>query len=484
MRTRYAVVRGDCQIAVDGIENNNQAISWLNNGEDMTVSTSQLPESHTQYDVTKAIDEGSFTRLQKFTYLLAALAIIVDGFDGQMIGYALPLIMQEWGVTRAAFSVAVASGLAGMAIGSLSAGVLADKFGRKPVLVSSIFLFGAATSLIGLAVDVPTIALIRFFAGLGIGAALPAATTLTAEFIPLRHRTMAVTTAIVCYPAGGMLAGLVAAQMLPSQGWRVFFFFGGAIAMAYAAFLVVALRESPKHLVRQTARWEELRDLLAKMAHQVAHVREFTDGITEVAKRGSIAELFRHGRAADTSWLWISFFMIQLSIYTAFSWLPTMLTAEGLSPSLAGMGLTAYNFGGIFGAVLCAAAINRYGSRWPMIFWAAMSALTALGLKLVNITETPESFLWGLGVHGLFVTALQCAMFALCAHIYPTMIRTTGAASAMAFGRIGAFSSAFAGAAVISAGGSASYLNLLGGSMLVTTIGLAMVRGHIAAKDK
>lgn len=437
----------------------------------------------TDFDVTRAIDGGSFTLLQKLTYLLAAMAIIVDGFDGQMIGYAIPLIMKEWGVTRAAFSIAVASGLAGMAFGSLSAGVLADKFGRKPVLIVSIFLFGTSTMLIGQASDVSSIALIRFFAGLGIGAALPAATTLTAEYIPLRFRTMAVTTAIVCYPVGGMLAGLAAAQILPSQGWRTFFFFGGALAIAYAVFLIFTLRESPKYLARQSSRWEELRTLMSRMAHEVTHVREFTDGIIESTKRGNVAELFRHGRAADTSWLWIAFFMIQLSIYTAYSWLPTMLTTEGLSPALAGMGLTAYNFGGIFGAILCAAAINRYGSRWPMIFWAAMSAVTAMGLKVVNITVTPDTFLWGLGFHGLFVTALQCAMFALCAHIYPTVIRTTGAASAMAFGRIGAFTSAFAGAAMISADGASAYLNLLGGSMIVTMLGLAMVKGHIGPKE-
>ena len=435
------------------------------------------------FDVTRAIDEGEFTKLQKLTYFLAALAIIVDGFDGQMIGYAIPLIMKEWGVTRAAFSAVVASGLAGMAIGSLSAGVFADKFGRKPVLITSILLFGISTMLIGQVSDLSSIALIRFFAGLGIGAALPAATTLTAEFIPLRYRTMAVTTAIVCYPAGGMLAGLAAAQILPTQGWRVFFLFGGAIATAYAIFLTFTLRESPKYLTRQQSRWDELRALLTRMSHEVTQVKEFTDGLVDDSKRGNVAELFRQGRASDTTWLWIAFFMIQLSIYTAYSWLPTMLTTEGLSPALAGMGLTAYNFGGIFGAVLCAAAINRYGSRWPMVFWAAMSAVTAIGLKVVHITETPDIFLWGLGVHGLFVTALQCAMFALCAHIYPTMIRTTGAASAMAFGRIGAFTSAFAGAAMISAGGSSAYLNLLGGSMVITMFGLAMVRGHIGPKS-
>lgn len=447
----------------------------------MTQATSA--GSSTQFDVTKAIDEGGFTTIQKMAYLFAALAIVLDGFDGQMIGYAIPLIMKEWDVTRGVFSIAVASGLMGMAIGSLSAGVFADKLGRKPVLITSIFLFGSATFLIGYAPDVTTIAIIRFFAGLGIGAALPAATTLTAEFIPFRYRTMAVTTAIVCYPLGGMLAGLAASQILPTSGWRVFFFIGGAMPIMYAIVLIFVMRESPKYLARQASRWEELRALMSRMAHDVMHAKEFSDGSVDASKRGNIAELFRHGRKSDTVWLWVSFFMTQLSIYTAFSWLPTMLTTEGLSPALAGMGLTAYNFGGVIGAVLCALAINKYGSRYPMVFWSAMSAATAFSLKFVSITENSSMFLWGLGLHGLFVTALQCALFALCAHIYPTLIRTTGTASAMAFGRVGAFVSSFAGAAMITAGGASTYLNLLGGSMIVTVVSLALVRGHISPKS-
>lgn len=434
------------------------------------------------FDVTRAIDDGHVTTIQKMAYMFATLAIVLDGFDGQMIGYAIPMIMKEWGVTRGAFSIAVAFGLMGMAIGSLSAGVLADRLGRKPVLITSIFLFGSSTVLIGHAPDVTTIAIIRFFAGLGIGAALPAAATLTAEFVPFRYRTMAVTTAVVCYPLGGMLAGLVAAQVLPAQGWRAFFFIGGAMPIAYGLVLILMLRESPKYLARQSNRWEELRSLMSSMAHEVAHVKQFTDGLVESAKRGSIAELFRRDRAPDTIWLWLSFFMTQLSIYTAFSWLPTMLTTEGLQPALASMGLTAYNLGGVIGAILCALAINRFGSRFPMIFWAAMSASTAFVLKLVSITGTPEVFLWGLGLHGLFVTALQCALSALCAHIYPTEIRTTGSASAMAFGRMGAFLSSFAGAAMITAGGASAYLNLLGSSMVVTVLGIAMIRGHIGPK--
>jgi AAHS family 4-hydroxybenzoate transporter-like MFS transporter len=409
----------------------------------MTEATT--PASQTSYDVMHAIDEGKFTPLQKAMYLLTALAVVLDGFDGQMIGYAIPSIMLEWGVTRSVFSMAVASGLVGMAIGSLISGIIADRIGRKPVLIGSVFLFGAATFMIGHATDVSSIAMIRFVAGLGIGAALPAATTIIAEFTPGRVRTIAVTTAMVCYPLGGMLAGLVAGQVLPVHGWRTFFFIGGSMPMVYALILIFLLKESPKYLARQSSRWDELRSLMTRMAHDVAQAVSFTDGRDDSAKRGSIGALFQDGRARDTVWLWLAFFMTLLSIYSAFSWLP----------------------------------MTRFGSRWPMIIWAAMSSVTALALNAVSVTADTQIFLLGLGLHGLFITALQCALYALCAHMYPTSIRVTGAAGALAFGRMGAILSSFVGAAMITAGGATAYLNLLGGSMMVTVVGLAMIRNHI-----
>ena len=92
----------------------------------MSDATTHLQSA--SFDVSRAIDEGNFTSFQKMAYVLAALAIVMDGFDGQMIGYAIPAIIKEWGIARSAYSVAVASGLLGIAIGSLSAGVLSDRF--------------------------------------------------------------------------------------------------------------------------------------------------------------------------------------------------------------------------------------------------------------------------------------------------------------------------------------------------------------------
>ncbi|HXZ09891.1 MAG TPA: MFS transporter, partial [Paraburkholderia sp.] len=164
----------------------------------------------------------------------------------------------------------------------------------------------------------------------------------------------------------------------------------------------------------------------------------------------------------------------------AFSWLPVMLSSAGLPLALAGSGLTAYNLGGVFGALGCALAIARFGSRWPMLICCAGAALSAFAMHGVDATRTPALLIIGFGVHGLFVNAVQSTMYALCAFVYPTRVRATGTSSALAFGRLGAVLSAFAGAAVISAGGASAYLSLLAIAMLLVFVALAMVRNHIA----
>ena len=115
-------------------------------------------------DIGHALDQGPFTALQKGVIFLCAMAIVLDGFDGQLIGFAIPMIIKEWGITRAAFAPAVASGLIGMAVGMAMAGSIADRIGRRLVLAFSVLLFGAATVAIGFAPDVQSIIILRFIA--------------------------------------------------------------------------------------------------------------------------------------------------------------------------------------------------------------------------------------------------------------------------------------------------------------------------------
>ncbi|HDR9469214.1 MFS transporter [Burkholderia multivorans] len=432
-------------------------------------------------DIGATLDDGPFTAMQKCVVLLAALSIVLDGFDGQLIGFAIPVLIKEWGITRGAFAPAVAAGLIGMGIGSACAGLVADRFGRRGAVLGSVFLFGAATCAIGLAHNVETIAALRFVAGLGIGGALPTATTMTAEYTPARRRTMMVTATIVCVPLGGMLAGLFAHEVLPRYGWRTLFFAGGALPLVLGFVLAAALPESPRYLARRPARWAELGALLARMKRPVAPGTVFTDLRDAQAHGGSggFRSLFAGGQARDTIALWCAFFMCLLAVYAAFSWLPTMLAASGLSVSVAGAGLTAYNLGGVIGALLCAWTISRVGSRWPLVLCSVGGAASALWLMSVDAGSHTRWLIVGLGAHGLFVNAVQSTMYALCAYIYPTAVRATGTASALAFGRLGAILSAFAGAFVITTGGATAYLTMLAAAMGIVCVALLVVRRHI-----
>ena len=435
-------------------------------------------------DVGALLDDGPFTSMQKWVVMLAALSIVMDGFDGQLIGFAIPMMIQEWGITREAFAPAVASGLIGMGIGSASAGLFADRYGRRMAVIVSVFVFGSATCAIGLAPDALTVAVLRFVAGLGIGGALPSSTTMTAEFTPARRRTLAVTATIVCVPLGGMLAGFFSGHVLPLYGWRASFFIGGALAIVLGFALMAALPESPRFLARRPERWNELSKLLGRMGRPMPEGVRYTDAVEQAIEKqtskqqGGVRALFTSTYRFDTIAIWVAFFMCLTAVYSAFSWLPTMLSSEGLPLSVAGSGLTAYNLGGVIGALVCAVAMTRWGSRVPLAICCVGALGSAFLMLLVDVRQSSSLLVFGFGVHGLFVNAVQSTMYALCAYVYSTGVRATGTAGALAFGRLGAILSAFVGATVITLWGAQGYLTMLGTVMVFALIALLSVRRH------
>ena len=201
------------------------------------------------------------------------------------------------------------------------------------MLAASVFIFGAATVAIGFSPDVLTLTALRFIAGLGIGGALPCASTLTAEYTPARSRTMAVSLTIVCYPLGGMLSGLLAGWVLPAYGWRGLFWIGGSLPILFALILVFAMPESPRFLAHHRERWPRLVRLLGRMRRHTPKGTRFADAAEAHASapKAGFGALFENGLARDTLSIRTAFFMTVLALYTAFSWLPTMLTGEGLS---------------------------------------------------------------------------------------------------------------------------------------------------------
>jgi AAHS family 4-hydroxybenzoate transporter-like MFS transporter len=433
-------------------------------------------------DVGAVLDEGPWTGYQKLLILATALTIILDGVDNQLLGVAIPALVREWGVARSAFAPVLASGLVGMLIGGAIAGVMGDRLGRRVALLGSVFVFGVLTVSIVFVDNVVALGILRFFAGMGLGGAMPNATALASEYVPRRRRAFAVTLTVVCIPLGGTVAGLVGAQLLPGFGWRALFGVGGALPLVLGFILLWTLPESPRFLARHRERWPELVRLLRRIGHDVPADAAFSDP-REAANSSSIGELFTPEYRRDTLALCASFFCCLLAAYAGVNWLPAMLSGAGFDLALSNYGLMSFNLGGVFGAIVASVIVGRIGSRITMLAMSAGAVAGAVVIASTSLREQPVfTALAMLAWTGGLINGTQTLMYALAAHVYPATVRATGVGTAVAFGRSGGVLSSYAGSWALDSGG-AGLFRLLAVMMAATFVALAAVRRHIPSAD-
>ena len=431
------------------------------------------------------MDEGPWTGYQKWLILLTALTIVFDGIDNQLLGVAMPTIMQEWSVPRSAFAPVVSIGLAGMMVGGAVAGLAGDRIGRRSALLGSMLLFGVTTAAVAAATSPAELTLLRLLAGAGLGGAIPNAAALAAEYVPARHRPIAVTLTIVCVPVGATIAGLLGIRILPVFGWRALFVVGGIIPIVAAIVLMRLLPESPRYLARHPHRWPELARTLARMGRPTPDGATFIDATERAAGRASLWTLFRGQWRGDTLALFGAFFACLLAVYLGFSWLPSLLTNAGFTAATASAGITAFNLGGVAGAIAGSMIIGRVGSRAAMLVMTAGAAAGAitLGLMPIDASRAVTPILVMLTITGGLINAVQVTMYALAAHVYPSAVRATGVGTAAAVGRIGAILSGYAGAWAIDFRGSTAYFALMALAMIATFVSLALVTRHVPKSE-
>jgi MFS transporter, AAHS family, 4-hydroxybenzoate transporter len=433
-------------------------------------------------DLGALLDSGPWTSYQKGIVALTASAVAFDGLDIQIIGFAIPAIAKDWGLAKPLFASVLAAGLFGVALGSALGGLIGDRVGRRPALIMSVFVFAASTCAIAFTNTLIALLFLRFFAGVGIGSALPNAATLTAEYTPLNRRPFATTLTIICIPVGGVIAGLIASSLLGAHSWRLLFIVAGLLPILCGFFLLIFLPESPRFLAKNSANGDQLRKILRAISRPVddltnLSLREETHAVEATP---GLRGLFANGHARDTVALWSAFFFCLLTVYLAFNWLPSILTACDLTSKEAGQGLTVYNCGGIIGAVAVGWWISLTGSRTPMSLSAILAILSAGLLALLVRTHTVPlaAILTTVGFHGFAVNAVQTTLYALATHIYTTSIRATGVAFALAIGRTGAIASAYLGAKLLALPVS-GYFFALAGTMCCVLIAIQVICDHI-----
>ena len=436
-------------------------------------------------DLSHLLDESKWNAYQKWLILLTALVIVFDGIDNQLLGVSIPTIMQDFGVARSAFAPVAALGFVGMMIGGATAGLAGDRFGRRSALLGCMGIFGVATLASAFVADTQSLGLLRLLAGVGLGGAMPNAATLAAEYVPKARRPLAVTITIVCVPLGATLAGVLASYFLPRAGWRFLFMAGGVVPLLAAVLLWKLLPESPRYLARHASRRSELIRLLRRMGHDLPDDAQVVDTSEQpsVAARTPVSALFGPGLRRDTLALWVSFLSCLLAVYLGFNWLPSLLSSSGFGPSAASNGITAFNLGGVIGAILGGLAFSKIGSRSAMLLMTAAAIGGAVVLATMQIDpNVPWLPLFAmLTLTGGLINAVQTTMYALATHVYPSASRATGVGLAAGLGRSGAILSGYAGPWALDYRGSTSYFGLMAGAMLVCFAALSLIRRHVPA---
>lgn len=363
---------------------------------------------------------------------LCFIVALLEGLDLQAMGVAAPHLVREFMLTPASLGWLFTAGLIGLLPGAVLGGWLADRLGRKRVLIVAVILFGLFSLLTAHSASYEQLLVARLITGLGMGAALPILIAMSSEVASAGLRNMAVSLTYCGVPLGGACAALIGMFSIGGE-WRAVFYVGGVTPLLIALLLMLWLPES-----------------------RVADRRQLT--LAE-----SASELLGRRRSLTTLLLWCSCFCTLTILYMLLNWLPTLLTERGLSRLDAAAIQVLFNLGGVGGSLLAGRLMDKGRSLLAVLlaYPGMLVAFAALG----HVELLQGLYLAGT-LAGACAVGGQLILYALAPRIYPGDVRATGVGVAVAVGRLGSMSGPLMAGQLLAAGAGVSGL-LLAASPLV-----------------
>ena len=367
--------------------------------------------------------------------LLTGIGWMFDAMDVGLVSFVMPAIQKEWSLTPSELGIVGSIGMVGMGIGAAGAGILADKWGRRAIIVFTLVLYGVATGLAGLSTGLLMLLIIRFFVGIGLGGELPTASTLVAEFSPAKMRGKMVVLLESFWAWGWILAALISYLVIPVYGWRVAFFLG-ALPALYAAYLRKAIPESPRYL-ELVGREREAEEILSQMERAVGIEPPKAAGPGKsAAKSGgmSLAQLLSGIFLRRTLCLWILWVGINFGYYGFVTWIPTLMVGKGFVLIKSFQYSLIMSLAQLPGYFSAAYLIEVIGRKPVLVIYLLGTALAAHFFGQSSSVE--QILVWGCFLY-FFSLGAWGAVYAYTPEMYPTKARGSGAGWAAAIGRVG-----------------------------------------------
>ncbi|MGY2046746.1 MFS transporter [Methylobacterium sp. JK268] len=379
------------------------------------------------------------------------MVVVADGMDVAIMGFVTPSILQEWEISRPAFGIVMSAAPFGLVIGALVAGPSSDRFGRKIVLLTAVLVFGLFTVVAAYASSPAEMALLRLFAGTGMGAAMPNTTTLLSEYAPQRRRSLMITIMFTGFTLGSAAIGFAAAVLIPLHGWRSVLLLGGAVPLTLLPILARFLPESARLLaLRGAAPGTIAATLSAVTGHRFAGDETFVSDEPPLRTKTPIGVLFSRGYALMTVSLWVTYFMGLMVIYLLTGWLPTLLRDAGVPVETASTLTALFQIGGTLGAVVVGWIMDK--ARPPLVIAAAYlgGSLCIVALSVLGIVSSSLAVL--ILAAGFCMSGAQTGLNAFAPGCYPTAARATGVSWMLGIGRFGSILGSGFGGALLGSG--------------------------------
>lgn len=408
------------------------------------------PAGHSTIDVQSLIDGRKMSFYQLSVIAICVAVLVLDGFDAVMIAYVAPSLAGVLHLAPKELGPLFAAGLAGLTVGAFLCGPLADKLGRKRVLISSVAVFGGFTLVSATFHTLSSLTTLRFLAGLGLGGAGPSAMALIAEMCPRDRRSSQLAWLGCGIPLGGGIAGFVAAQLIPVYGWSAMFIVGGVLPLLLLVAIAVRVPDSVRFLLLHHAGQAKVRRVMEKIAPDQDFSSVTFASHNEKKIRAVVLDLFKNGLAGATLLLWFASFCTLMVVYFLTNWLPILLHTTSHSLGETSLLLSLFLIGSPFGSLSVGFLMDRYSRHLCMVVSAFIAAVCLVVIGNVVSELLPAAIV--IMVVGASCGACVTGSSILASFMYTTSVRATGIGWTAGWGRLGSVFGTVSGSLLLATG--------------------------------